>query len=110
MKHPYLFIPHPLCIERHRRLHSDQCKKLKHVTLEHISDYTCLLVISCPVLDPKCLRNCYLHMVDISSIPERFKDCVGKTKHKHILYSFHCNIVVYAEDLFFFEIFPEDVI
>ena len=44
-----------------------------------------------------------LNIIDIAPIPNRLKDTVGKTEHHQVLDGFLAQVVIYSEDLFFFQ-------
>ena len=45
-----------------------------------------------------------LYVVDVSAIPERFNNAVGKTKNQNVLDGFFAEIVIDTVDLLFGEI------
>jgi hypothetical protein len=71
------------------------------VILNNVPDNPGLFIKFSPVLDPDRFRDCYLNMVDITAVPERFKDTVSKTEKYYVLNGLLAQIVVYPVNLIF---------
>ena len=98
------FIPHVIGFKSGRGLHRSQGKQLHHVVLKHISNNPCLLIVAGTVLNTEGFNGCNTDMVDIPSVPNRFKNRIGKTKHQYVLNGFFGQIVIDSEHLAFLKI------
>ena len=73
------------------------------MVLKHISDRTIIVVVVGAVAYPQGFRHCNLDIVDITIVPERFKNHIRKTQGHQVLYSFFSKIMVNPVDLIFLE-------
>ena len=71
--------------------------------LDHVSKSSYLIEVASPSLDSQTLRRGDLNVVDIATIPERFKDPIGEAEHQDVLHRFLPQIVIDAVDLLFTE-------
>ena len=73
------------------------------MVLEHISNRTIIVIVGGAVVYPQGFRYCYLDIVDITVVPERFKNHICKTQGHQILDGFLAKIMINPVHL----IFPE---
>ena len=83
----------------------NQGKHLKHVVLSNVLERPNTIIKGSTTLHSDLFKQFYMHLVDIFSVPERFKKRVCKSKCKNILEGFFCKIVVDSKDLIFIEEF-----
>ncbi len=81
--------------------HGGETEHLHEMVLHHVSEGTCGLVVPGAVFDADGLSHGDLDMVDVLTIPERFKDGVGEPEDQKVLHRFFAEVVVDAVDLFF---------
>src|SRR5512135_2904074 len=69
------------------------------MVLKHVSYHPGTVVIAGPVFHSKGLCNGNLYVVNISPVPDRFKNSISKPEHKDILHRLLCKVVVHAINL-----------
>jgi len=73
------------------------------VVLHHIAQSACGVVVTCAAFDTQCFSHGDLYVIDVSCVPERFEQYVGKAQSHEVLYGFFAEVVVDTEDLVFLE-------
>ena len=71
------------------------------MVLEHVPQYSGLVIISSSVFDAECFGGRYLDMIYMVSVPKRFKNRVGKPEKEYILDGFFPEVMIDTEDLVF---------
>ena len=71
--------------------------------MEHIAECAAFFIVAAAMLHAERLRRCNLHMIDVSAIPNRLDNGVGKPKRKDILHRLFAEIVVNSINLLFLE-------
>src|ERR1019366_8301634 len=66
---------------------------------DHVPERARRLVIAATPLDPHGLRRGDLHVVYITSIPNRFENAVAETEHQQVLHRLLAEIVIDAVNL-----------
>jgi len=94
-----LFIPDKLGLETDRRFHGHHGNQLEEVVLDNVPDNPGLLVEGAPALDPEVFSDRDLDMIDMTAVPEIFKDTVRKTEEDNILNRLFAEIVIEPIDL-----------
>src|ERR1700735_4271933 len=80
------------------------------MVLNNIADGAGLIVERAPALDTKVFSHGDLHALYIIAIPERLRECVGKTEDHHVVYRPLTQIMVDPENLAFIEMFEKNFI
>src|SRR5690606_1180350 len=84
--------------KRDRRFHRGERDELKKMVRDHIPQRTRLVVVTSAPLDTECFGDRDLNMVDVISVPNRFKDAVPKAEDEQILHRFLTKVMVNAVD------------
>src|SRR4051812_10939061 len=95
----HLLAPDRIRIPCDGRSHPDEGQDLQQVVLGDVAKRAGLLVELPMRPDSFVLRNCYLHVVYVAAIPDRFEDRVGETENKQILNRLLAQVMIDAEDL-----------
>src|SRR5258708_15158203 len=69
--------------------------------LNQIADRSRLLVIRAPTLQSQVLGHGDLQMIDVTPIPDRFKDAIRQAEDQDILHRFFTKVVIDTVNLFF---------
>src|SRR5271157_2773863 len=89
-----LLVAYRISLKGHRRLHRCERQDLKQVTLKHVPDHPCFLIVRGPVLNAKSLSHGDLYMINVVAVPERLENGIGKAEHQHILDRLFGSVVV----------------
>ena len=101
--HFHHFITEVVGIEHSRRFHCSERHQLDQMILHHIPQSSGSFIESSTLLDTQVFYCGNLYIVDIITVPKRFKDAVSKAESKNILRRFFAQEVVYTVNLLFFE-------
>ena len=80
------------------------------MVLHHISQSARLFVIGAPVADAEVFAHRDLHVVDVTAIPDRFEDAVGKTEDHDVLDRLFAEIMVDPVHLALVEVTGEELV
>ena len=78
--------------------------------LHHVAHDARLIVIASPVFDCYGFGDCNLHVVNIVTVPYRFKDCVCKTKYQQVLHHVLTKIMIDTINLTLIEHLPNKIV
>jgi hypothetical protein len=70
---------------------------------DHVAESAGLLVEAGPHADRNGLRNVYLDVIDVVSIPDRLEHAVGEAHRQQVLHRLAAEVVVDAEDVLLLE-------
>ncbi len=73
----------------------------------HVPQCPCFVVIATALPHANILSNRYLHMIDVSPIPDGFEYTVCKAKDHDILHSFLAKVMIDAINLTLTQYFPD---
>ena len=94
-----LLIPDHVGRKTGRCFHGGDHQQLKQMVLEHIAQNTRFVVVSSASPHHHLFGNRDLNVIDVITIPDRFEDAVGETKHQHILNRFFPQVMVDSVNL-----------
>ena len=80
MQHLCLFIADCVGLERYGRFHCGQAKQLHHVVGYHVTEGSGSIEVASTLLYTDCFRIGNLHMIDVTTVPDRLKNGVSKRK------------------------------
>src|SRR3546814_18020694 len=76
----------------------------------HISQGNRIFKIATPVFHAHLLRHRNLDIIDVITVPQRFKQRISKTEGQDILYRFLTEVMVYAVYLLLLECPPQQLV
>ncbi len=88
-------------IESFGRFHCRQSQHLDHMVLKHVAQQTGVIEIVGATLHAQGFCDGDLHMINITRVPERLENDVGKARDYDVLNRLFSEIMVDAEKLFF---------
>ena len=83
-------------VERARRLHRGQRQNLKQVIRDHVAQCASLLVIAAAHLDAERFGHRDLHVIDVTTIPDRLEDAVAEAEDQDVLDGLLAEVVINA--------------
>src|SRR5581483_3280322 len=101
---------HSSSLEGGGGFHGHQAQELQHVILDHIAEQAGLFVIRASALHPQLFGDVNLNMVDVSPVPERFKNPVREPEDQEILNRLLSEVMVDPIDLLLLENLGDDAI
>ena len=108
-QHVDLLVADLIRVEGDGWLHGDQAEHLHQVVLHHVPEGARVIVVAAAVLHPHLFSYGDLHVVDVSPVPDRLEEGVGKAKGEQVLHRLLAQIVVDPVDLGFIEDAGEEV-
>ena len=96
-----LFITDGIGAKRNRRFHRGQADELHDVVRHHVAQGAGFVVISAALFHADSFRHRNLDVIDVTSVPDRLEDSVGKAESQNVLNGFFAQVVIDAVDLLF---------
>src|SRR5204862_4946845 len=87
-------------LKRDRRLHGGEADELHDVIGHHVTESTGVVIIAATLLNPDGLSHRDLYVVDVTAVPDRLENPVGKSERQNVLNGFFSEVVVDTIDLF----------
>ena len=81
MDHFHFFVANAVRAQIARRFHRDKTKQLEQMVLHHVAQRARALVITSATFDPERFRGRNLDVINVTRVPERFENRVGKAEH-----------------------------
>src|SRR5256714_1812244 len=94
-----LFVPYGVGMKRNRRLHRRQRNELQQMIGDHVAQRARGFVVCAALLDADLLSRSNLHVVDVATVPDGFKNSVAETKNQNVLHCLFAEIMTDAINL-----------
>src|SRR5207248_724869 len=79
-----LLIADSIGLKRDRRLHGGEADELHDVIGHHVTESTGVVIIAATLLNPDGLSNRDLYVVDVTAVPDRLENPVGKSERQNV--------------------------
>ena len=97
-EHLDLLVPHPVRLDRDRRLHREVADDLQQMVLNDVSDRPGLVVELAAALNPETFGHGDLDAVDVVAVPDRLEERVREPEEEQVLDGLLAQVVVDAKD------------
>src|SRR5439155_20850415 len=81
MDHLYCVVANTVGAQVARRFHRDKTKQLEQMVLHHVAQRARAFVITSATFDPERFRGRNLDVINVTRVPERFENGIGKAEH-----------------------------